>query len=102
MNFYVLADEKASQSCLVRSPSCVGIFPNFSFSLLQRNIAGALSSFALRRIINKLGLSRAELSQARNCLEVLSLHFFELSAYHLKVTLSAFGLASEILIGLAN
>ena len=47
-------------------------------------------------------LSRAELSQARNCLEVLSLHFFELSAYHLKVTLSAFGLASEILIGLAN
>ena len=51
---------------------------------------------------NKLGLSRAELSQARNCLEVLSLHFFELSAYHLKVTLSAFGLASEILIGLAN
>ena len=32
----------------------------------------------------------------------LSLHFFELSAYHLKVTLSAFGFACEILIGLAN
>ena len=32
----------------------------------------------------------------------LNLHFIELSAYHLKVTLSAFGLASEILIGLAN
>ena len=53
--------------------------------------------------INKLRLSRAELSQARACLEVINLNnFFELSTYHLKVTLSFFGLGSEIFIGLAN
>ena len=54
-------------------------------------------------IVNKLGLSRAELSQARACLEVSNfINFVELSTYHLKVTLSAMGLASEILIGLAS
>ena len=52
---------------------------------------------------NKLGLSRAELSQARACREVINLNdFFELSTYHLKVTLSFFGLGSKIFIGLAK
>ena len=52
---------------------------------------------------DKLGLSRAELSQARACLEVINLNnFFELSTYHLKVTLSFFGLGSEIFVGLGN
>ena len=74
-----------------------------SFRNIQRESKAETSSEILEKINdNKLGLSKAELSQARNCLEVLILHFFELSAYHLKVTLSAFGLASEVLIGLAS
>ena len=52
---------------------------------------------------NKLGLSRAKLSQARACLEVINLKkIFELSTYHLIVTLSFFGFGSETVIGLAN
>ena len=63
----------------------------------------SLSKYQSFNTLNKLGLSRAELSQARACLEVINLNnFFELSTYHLKVTLSFFGLGSEIFNGLAH
>ena len=79
---------RLNESALIH---CCLFYSNICYGLILLTIS-----------LNKLGLSRAELSQTRACLEVINLNFFELSTYHLEVILSFFGLGSEIFIGLAN